>query len=179
MKIISYLFIGLLFIDLLFGLTSSLSENRKINISKRSPYERIEGNNTVAVSQDGKNVTVKADEFYEFLFLNNKNASLLTAIVLIILCVMASLLLFGPDAIRIKIYQSHTIKYIAVLLIISVMVSWYFTTSFVNNIGNGLANYKYRINYSSVLWPFFIILFCLRILEKFKQKYNDYDIESI
>lgn len=179
MKILSYLFIALALLGLMYSFTSSLKTTRKISVADRRAYENFEStaNNNVPISNDGM-VTVKTKNISEFLFLNNPSASLMTVVLGLLIFITAILLLFGPDSTRVKIYQSHSIPYLIGLIICSVVISWFFTRSFVNNPDNDLRNYKYRFNYGDVFRLFFYLLIILGILKRFKHIYNEYTMQS-
>jgi len=175
MNVIRPLLIGFLFVILLFSLVLSFSTNRKISVINKQPYE-----SGTSSYHTPHNIAVKATDLIQVLFLNNGSASVVTITLELIMCTLAGLLLFGPDFMRVKIYQYHAIPYVLIILICSAIISWYITTSFVNNMANphGLYNYKYSVNYRSSFWLLVIPVFTFRCLKNFKQVYNDQTLEG-
>ena len=169
--------VGLLFIVLLYSVVHLFSTNRKISVTNEHPYEVNNGSynnhNAKAVFVDRNTITVRASNLYELLFLNTKDESLSTIIIELILCLLTGLLLFGPDLLRVKIYKSYAIPCSLILLVCSMVLSWYVTTAFVNNMGSSYANYKYSFNLMGNFWLLVIPAVTLRTLDKFKQMYND------
>ncbi len=173
MKILSYIFLGVMLIGFSVMFITLLSTTRKIRVEPR----KTENNFVVTPYRDY--ITPKAKSINEFLFLNNGGVSLMTALSGLLIFVFTTLLLFGPDQTRIKIYNAHFIEYLMVLYVCSAIFSWYFTASFLNTLGNGLALYKQRFDFfQTIFWPLYIVLWCLPVVRKFKQNLDDYNLQT-
>ena len=172
MKNITILFIGLLVAGLSNNLISILSGARDISIANRHPYKKIIDGKTNKLVVNQKVIIVKTNNFYEFLFLSNTAKSLITVITELLMCTVTGILLFSPESIRIKIFKSHFVQYLVVFFFCSEIISWFVTIGFINNAGNGLANYTYHFSYGAYFVPLLVLIFTIQTLRKFKQDYD-------